>query len=187
MFSLSFTLQTTRYLLRSPKEADIPHIFSATRYAGFNDGMPWEPPEKEENCYPSMKRSIARWQAGTSYTFSIVKKGEDQLIGRIEIRKTDTSDIWSVGFWTHPSEQGQGLMSECLAEVLKFGFEELKAKEIEAAYATWNAASEKVLHKNGMKFVRFIEKGFEKRGKWVAENEVSLTLDTWKSLSQGPK
>ena len=184
MFALSFTLQTSRYLLRAPKEADIPHIFSATRYAGFNDGMQWEPPEKEEECYPSLKRSIARWQAGKSYTFTIVKKGEDKLLGRIEIRQTEAPNIWGVGFWTHPSMQKHGLMSECLSVVLKFGFEELKAKEITAAYATWNKASEKVLHNNGMEFVRHLEKGFEKRGKWVAENEVSISLAAWKSFTK---
>ncbi|AFY91752.1 hypothetical protein [Chamaesiphon minutus] len=38
-----FTIQTERCLLRRPSSDDIPH-FAATHFAGFNDGMQWEPP-----------------------------------------------------------------------------------------------------------------------------------------------
>jgi [ribosomal protein S5]-alanine N-acetyltransferase len=31
-----FTIETARCIMRCPSEDDIPHVFAATRFAGFN-------------------------------------------------------------------------------------------------------------------------------------------------------
>lgn len=173
-FPATFTLETSRYRLRQPNASDIPHIFSATRFPGFNDGMQWDPPRDISEMTAPLERSLIRWEKGESYTFTIVGKTDDTLLGRIEIRQTDQENVWNVGFWTHPTIQNQGLMSEALRAILQFGFQTLRATRIEAAYATWNLASEKVLHKNGFQFVRHLPRGFQKKGEWVAENEVAI-------------
>ena len=43
------TIHTENYRLRIPDESDIDFVFSATRYAGFNDGMQWEALKAEKN------------------------------------------------------------------------------------------------------------------------------------------
>jgi RimJ/RimL family protein N-acetyltransferase len=37
----------------------------------------------------------------------------------------------------------------------------------------WNKASEKILLKNGMVFVKYVEKGYFNNGQWVAVNILS--------------
>jgi len=64
-------------------------------------------------------------------------------------------------------------MTEAVESVLKFGFEELSAAEIEACHASWNEASKKVLLRCGMSWREHIPQGFKKRGKWVAEERLS--------------
>ncbi|MEL6255849.1 MAG: GNAT family protein [Bacteroidota bacterium] len=172
-------IETKRFLLRIPEESDIPHVFSATRYKGFNEGMQWDPPESIEELYAPLHRSHQKWEEEREFSFSIRDKERAEFIGRISIRPTEEEAVWNVGFWTHPRSQGKGVMTESLAAILKFGFERLQAEKIEAAYAIWNKASEKVLHRNGLTFVEYLEKGFQKRGEWVAENLVAIARTDW--------
>lgn len=177
----SYTLETTRFILRLPSIDDIPRIFSATRYEGFNDGMLWEPPKEEAELVEPLNNNINAWESGEGFSFSIVKKENSKLLGRLSIRQLDEEDVWDVGFWTHPDSQGQGVMTESLAAVIKFGFEKLSATKIEACHAIWNKASEKVLKANGLTFAKYIEKGFQKRGEWIDENLLVLTKEDWEN------
>ena len=175
----STILSTKNLRLRIPSRTDFPSIFSATRYEGFNDGMLWEPPESEADLVKPLESGILGWENGSGYGFTIEQKKTSKFLGRISIRKTKELDRWNIGFWTHPKHQGKGIMTEAVSAILAFGFNQLDAKIIEADYATWNIASEKVLQKNGFQFVEFLEQGFFKNGKWVAENKVAIKLEDW--------
>ena len=163
-------------------------MFSATRYEGFNDGMLWEPPEREEELVEPHRNSLEAWKDGRAYGFTIESKAPKDFIGRISIRKEKEEGVWNIGFWTHPLYQGQGYMSECALAVIDFGFTELKAQRIEAYYALWNKASERVLMKIGMSFIEHIPHGFLKKGRWIEENRLGISRQGWhllqKSLNQ---
>ncbi|MTB51962.1 GNAT family N-acetyltransferase [Lewinella sp. W8] len=176
----SFYLTTPRLRLRIPHAKDIPRVFSATRHAGFNDGMQWEPPTAIEELRAPHERGVLAWKNGEAYGFTVAGKTTDELLGRISIRPTEEKEVWNVGFWTHPEVQGQGIMSEALTAVLDFGFTQLRATRIEAAYATWNTASEKVLRRAGFHFVQRVEEGLFKHGAWVPENVVSISRSEWR-------
>lgn len=174
MIPLNYSIQTKRLRLRSREIEDNSMIFSATRFDGFNDGMPWDPPETEQELIPRVEHAKKLWRQGDSYTFVIEYK--NQSIGMISIRKTDTENIWSIGYFLHPNFQGQGFMTESVKAVIDFGIIELKAKIIEAQCAVWNMASEKVLISSGMKFTEKIPQGFMKKGFWVEENKYQILV-----------
>ncbi|MCZ6907390.1 MAG: hypothetical protein O7G28_08910 [Deltaproteobacteria bacterium] len=44
-------LMTIRCLLRCVTEDDLEHVWTATRYPGFNDGMRWNPPTSKAANY----------------------------------------------------------------------------------------------------------------------------------------
>lgn len=179
MLPLSYQLETNRLLLRIPNESDFPHIFSATRYKGFNDGMPWEPPKDMEELKKPLANTIYNWENGEDFSFSIDDKNSGEFLGRISIRKEDEYHVWNIGFWTHPKHQGKGIMTEACEAILDLGFNVLSAKRIEACHAIWNKASEKVLKKNGMEFKEYIAQGFMKNGAWVEENLLVIHLEEW--------
>ena len=174
-----FVIKSERLYLRIPDSSDFPHLFSATRYEGFNDGMLWEPPTQLSDLEEPLKRAINAWKTGDGYAFTIETITDKEFLGRISIRKTKLDEVYNIGFWIHPKLQGKGYASEAVAAILKFGFETLKAIRIEADYATWNKASEAVLNKNEFKFISFKEKGFQKKGKWIAENLVAINRSEW--------
>ena len=175
----SFTIESENLRLRIPSKADIPHIFSATRVVGFNDGMAWEAPKTIRELDAPLQRNIESWMIGKEFAFTIEHKKTSEFLGRISIRETTIEKVLNIGFFTHPNHQGKGIMTEAVKSVLHFGFTHLKAIRIEATYAIWNKGSEKVMHNNGMQFFKFIEKGLLKNGKWVAENAVAIDYEDW--------
>jgi ribosomal-protein-alanine N-acetyltransferase len=145
--------------------------------------MRWSPPATEEELLVPYEKNVSAWEAGTAYTFTIKVKDAAILVGRIAIR-CQGADCWDLGFWTHPDYQGQGYMTEAATAVLEFGFRTLSASKIEAAHATWNIASRRVLLKIGMRFARRVQHGFQKNGKWVAEDVLAITEIEWRKRTE---
>jgi len=183
LLSRDFTIETIRCRLRCVTESDIPHIFSASRYAGFTDGMLWEPPQHVQELYAPHLRTLTAWDDGVAYCFTIETKNDGIFIGRISLRY-DPQQIatWNLGFWTHPVLQRQGFMTEAATAILTFGFNYLHAARIEACHAVWNIASETVLTKIGLRFQRHIPQGYQKRGEWIAENLLALDRTEWELI-----
>lgn len=140
----------------------------------------WDPPEREEQLRRPYERNLAAWQDGSAYCFTIESRENGDFLGRITIRRED-GDAWGVGYWTSPAHQGQGFATEALRRVVEFGFRELGARRLSACYVVWNEASRRVLEKTGFRFSRHILEGFQKRGEWVAENEMVLTRQEWEN------
>jgi ribosomal-protein-alanine N-acetyltransferase len=177
--SPSIIIETERCKLRCTKKEDIPFIFSATRYKGFNDGMLWDAPKNEAELIETYKDSVTKaWHERQSYGLTICDKFNDEPLGRISIRK-DLDKVWFIGFWMHPEQQGKGYMSESVKAILELGFTTLGAERIEAFHALWNKKSENVLKAVGMNFIEYIPQGFMKKGEWVEENRLGITKGEW--------
>jgi ribosomal-protein-alanine N-acetyltransferase len=159
--------------------SDLSHVLSATTYQGFNDGMKWDAPKHQDELIEPFHKSARAWTDGSEFSFTIERKDSGVFLGRISIRKTEKDATWNVGFWTHPEHQGQGIMTEALKAIIDFGFIKLSANKIEACHALWNKPSEIVLKRNHMKFIRHLEKGFLKKGKWVEENLLCIERKDW--------
>lgn len=182
-YPTTFRLETDRCWLRHVSLEDIPHIFSASRYKGFNDGMRWNPPEKEDELITPYEYNVKAWQEDSAYCFTIEEKIDQTFIGRIAIRGGNEVDVWDLGFFTHPEHQGKGFMTEAVEAVIDFGFSRLGASRITAGYAIWNKASEALLKKNGMSFICHMPERFEKNGNWVEVNLLEISIDQWKRRS----
>lgn len=179
--ALDFVLETPHCRLRAPSEADIPHIFSASRVPGFTDGMLWEPPETPAELHGPLGRNLAAWRSGAAYTFT-VETSELVFVGRVALRQTTQDEVWNLGFWTHPEQQGKGYMSEAATAVLQFGFTHLGAERAEACHALWNRRSRRVLEKIGMTFAKHVPEGFQKNSVWVAEDCLGVSRSEWLNL-----
>ena len=123
------------------------------------------------------------WRAGHAFTFTIVLKATQHPVGRIDIRAEPQADVWSIGFWIHPEEWGQGFAVEAARAILEFGFSQLGAKAIRGAHATWNVQSKRVFEKVGMRFIGENPCGFEKNGKPIPEFEYAMAREERSNLS----
>jgi ribosomal-protein-alanine N-acetyltransferase len=175
----SFTISTKRCRLRIIADRDLPQVFSASRFPGFNDGMVWDPPEKEEDLREFQNKYLKGWKAGREYTFTIECITTSNFVGRISIRKKESPGTWDLGFWVHPSLQNNGYMSEVVPAVINFGFTRLNVELIQASHAIWNKASRAVIEKAGLRYSSSNPEGFLKHGQWVAVDVLSLSRSEW--------
>ncbi len=182
--ALDTCLKTPRCLLRCVSEDDLEHVWTATRYPGFNDGMRWNPPTSKAQIYGVIQRHPDMWAKGEEYVWTIRSSTDSSFIGRISIRPEQGEGVWSIGFWIHPEHWGQGFATEASRAIIDLGFERLGANKIEATHALWNVSSKRVMQKLGFKYVRDNPRGFEKNGQGVAEAEYEVDRNSWLYLRE---
>jgi RimJ/RimL family protein N-acetyltransferase/ketosteroid isomerase-like protein len=162
-------LESERCRLRLPAVEDRDLVWSATRVAGFNDGMQWDPPATLEQIDGFTQRSHDSWQAGTDFSFTVVTREGSAPIGRVGLHYLSPDGTWAVGYWIHPDHWGRGYAPEASRAAIEFAFRELGATRIILPHATWNDASRRVAEKLGFRLVRETPCGFLKNGKPVPE------------------
>lgn len=186
MIPLDLVLDTPRCALRAVSEEDVPFVWSATRFPGFNDGLRWNQPTDLQELIDACHTNLVAWKAGRAFTFTIVSKATRQPVGRIAIRSEPGEAAWSLGFWIHPRHWGKGFAVEAAGAIVEFGFSRLGATLIRAAHAAWNVRSRRVIEKLGMHLIRENPSGFTKNGKAIAEFEYALIKEAYYSSSPIP-
>ena len=88
----------------------------------------------------------------------------------------------TLGYWMGRDYAGKGLMTEAVGTVIPFALNTLGLHRIQAACLPDNAASRRVLEKNG-----FVEEGYAKHylqidGKWCDHVLFGLTRERYESL-----
>jgi ribosomal-protein-alanine N-acetyltransferase len=72
-----------------------------------------------------------------------------------------------IGYWLLDSYAGKGIMTEVVAEMVKFGLDELGLVRIFAPVLSHNKASGRVLEKNGFELEGTLRKFYNKKGKYI--------------------
>lgn len=180
MIPLDTTLDTARCILRAVSEDDVPFVWSATRFVGFNDGMRWDPPKDQQELVDVSRRNLDSWKRGQSFAFMLVSKADQAPLGRVVLHAGSSAGVWSIGFWIHPEQWGLGYAAEGAEAVIDFGFSRLGAMQIRGGHAIWNTQSRRVFEKLGMRFFGENPCGFEKNGKPVPELEYAVTREEHK-------
>jgi RimJ/RimL family protein N-acetyltransferase len=144
-------LETKRLILSQIKPADIADIVS---YAGnikiVENTRTMPHPYKEEDAISWMNMANQGFKNGDTYIFAIRFKDSQAFLGGIGLTLDKHNNRAELGYWLAEGFWNQGLTTEAVKAILKFGFEELKLNKIVAVYLTTNGASGKVMTKNGM-------------------------------------
>ena len=145
------SLETERLRLRELKATDIPLI---VKYAGnqniskttLNIPNPYE--EKDAIFWINMSQQ--GFKNKTQFTFGVELKMTNNLIGGTGLILNERFNRAEAGYWIAEPFWNNGYCSEVLKELLRFGFKELKLNKIFATHLLENAASGRVMEKNGM-------------------------------------
>jgi len=147
------TLETERLLLRPLEMRDTPimtALLNDRDITSMMDAYPFPYPESEA-------RAVVRWSQqapdeGKGYGCAIVRKADEQFVGAIFLKLYTT--VPEVGYWIGRPYWGQGYAVEAASRVLQYGFEVFKFNRMSAYCLLQNTASQRVLEKIGMKFLR---------------------------------
>jgi ribosomal-protein-alanine N-acetyltransferase len=147
-------LETERLILRKFTLDDADAMFSnwasdpeVAKY------MRWDAHKNIDETKNVLLKRIERYSSLSTYHWAIVLKDADMLIGNIVIMISNEYDMcgeaaYCIGrqYWS------QGVITEALKAVLKFGLTEVSFNRIEAYHSVNNIASGKVMKNAGMKY-----------------------------------
>ncbi|HEU4595476.1 MAG TPA: GNAT family N-acetyltransferase [Pyrinomonadaceae bacterium] len=144
-------LETERLTLRPPRMEDAAAIFeSYGRDEEVTRFLTFAPNQTLEQLEEFMRARLRKMEEGAAITWAITRRGDDTLIGMIELRlhgfKADVGYVLARRFW------GQGLMTEALRAVVDFAFTLPGMYRVWAVCDVENVGSARVMEKAGMSF-----------------------------------
>jgi [ribosomal protein S5]-alanine N-acetyltransferase len=114
------------------------------------------------------------------YTFALIHKQTNKLIGSCGLMRSDTNGPqYSFGYVLHKDWWRQGLASEATAELVRFGFGELRAHRLWAHVFVGNTGSEKLLQKLGFRYEGCALKAFFVRDTWHDLQTFAMLRSEW--------
>ncbi|MDI2588825.1 GNAT family N-acetyltransferase [Psychrobacillus sp. NEAU-3TGS] len=144
------TLETNRLILRKVSIDDAKDMYTYLSDQDVVKPMGLEPFETVEDVWDEIKWYQSIYEKGTGIRWGITLKDSNKVIGscgflnrhpkhyRTEIGYELSSDYW-----------GQGIASEALKAVSKYGFEHFQLERIEALIELTNIPSQKLVEKQG--------------------------------------
>ena len=177
-------LNTSNLILRKFRMDDMETFYirvggnkNVTKY------MLWEPHESAEESFKSIQKVLRRYEEGNTYTWAIALKGDDSIIGRIDLLRLDeATESCSFAYMISDAYWGRGFGTEALSVVLEFAFEKMEMQVILADHMCENGASGAVMRKVGMTYVQTYKAKYEKLGNVFDADEYKITCDEWRNL-----
>lgn len=143
-------LETKRTILRPFEESDAADLYEYARDPRVGPMAGWKPHESVEESL-----HVIRTVLSAPHTFAIVEKAAGKVIGSAGFtgRRHGESTVDEIGYALSPAYWGRGIMPEVVAELLRFGFEELWLYSIWCGHYADNDRSRRVIEKSGFTFV----------------------------------
>lgn len=173
-------LETERLILRTWSIDDIDDVHEYASNIENIGYMLWGPNTKEQSLQFIRQCIHDHEQIPiTNYTFAVVYKSDNKVIGGGNITADNEFTSAEVGWLIHRDYWRQGLGTELAHELLRFGFEDLKLHRITATCDSENYGSYKVMENNDMRREAHTIKSRNARGEWRDEFHYAMLSDEW--------
>lgn len=170
------TLHSERLILRQVVSDDAPVVLKGYSDTAVNQFMSvsyhsLEDVQIQLNWYNDL------FHQGSGYWWGICLKNTGEMIGNggfhLWNNKFNSAEL---GYWILPEFQGNGLASEAVQEMMKFGYNQMNLHRIEAIVEKGNISSSKMLGSLGFQL-----EGVRRECEWVDHKYISLEI--WSKLS----
>ena len=119
---------------------------------------PWEPVwPRDELTRSAFRRRVRHYQREAredlGYAFLIFRETDDRLLGGLTLSnvRRGVTQAAVLGYWLGLPFVRRGYMTEAVAAIVRFAFDELRLHRLEAATMPVNHASIRVLERNGFR------------------------------------
>ncbi len=159
MLTLNFapfpTLTTARLTLREPRPTDADALFVIRSNPALMEFIPRPIAQTPADAAALLTLMRDGQVQNEKINWAICRVGDDTLIGMIGyVRIYPDAHRAEIGYILHADYHGQGLMDEALAATIAYGFGAMNLHSIEAIIRPENAASRKLIERNG-----FVQEG----------------------------
>lgn len=172
-------LRTRRLLLRAYRNDDIPamiRLIGAREVAATTLRIPHPYTEQDAR---SFLRQIRDNESSTCFAICLLESGE--MCGGIGLNLEDVHDRAELGYWIGVPYWGHGYATEAAAEIVRYGFEELKLNRIFAHHMLENTSSGRILQKIGMTYEGRLHQHIRKWGRFVDVEIYGILAEQWKA------
>ena len=143
-----------RLSLRPLSEMDKEAIFFLRSDKTVNEFIDRKKPENLNDALKFIEDINVRISRGESIFWAISLKGKEELIGTVCLWNFSADNqVAELGYEMNPLFHKQGLMTEAINCVIKYGFERLELKAMEAFTNKNNLRSIRLLEKSGFTFL----------------------------------
>lgn len=156
LLDLPPSIETERLILRPPQAGDGPLFHAAvneslTELRQFLGALPWiacEPSAESAEIY--CRNAQANFVARKDLSLFVFERSSGQLVGGVGLHRT----VWAtpkteVGYWCRTSKLGRGYVSEAVATLTRFAFDQLGVVRVELITDEANHASRRVADRCG--------------------------------------
>jgi len=146
-------LETDRLILREMTSDDVGFYFRHFNNDKIVEGCCFPGPKTLEAAKEELERyCIKPFKENRGIRWGIVRKGGNELIGTCGYYDwIKTACRAEIGYDLDPAYWGQGIMTEALRAMLKYGFEKMGLNRIQAIIDSKNTRSLKLVHRLGFK------------------------------------
>lgn len=148
-------IESKRCILRKISIYDADDLFEYYKNEEILRYLPFSVHENLEETKRFIKNYFLRnYKSGRISHYAIVYKENNKVIGNIGFNNIRPSDkIGELGVCLNKNYWGNGIISEIVPHLIKFGFEDLGLNRITAIYFDGNLKSASVLEKSDLKYV----------------------------------
>lgn len=160
-------LRTSRLLLDTPRETDIPAVLEACTDPELLRWIPLPEPYTRESAEFFVRSYCPHGLASGSFTVWAVRAGDTlPLVGAVEVRRDESPGAASLGCWLTPAARGRGVMTEALNAVCAHALDPggLGFERLHWEYLPGNEASRRVAEAVGFDFTGAAPHDVEFRG-----------------------
>ncbi len=169
------TIDVNGYQLRTIKISDYLDMYAYGKKENVTKFLTWGPFDIEEEAKKSIKDIFyPRLKQGLPIGYAIVDQKNNKMIGTIDFHtKIKHKNGAEIGFVIDDEYWNQGIMTKCLCEMIKVGFDYLGYDVIHIKHLKENIASQKVIKKCGFKWIKSEPYLYEKK-KNVIQDELII-------------
>lgn len=161
-------LETPRLILRRLEIRDAPDLFDYSRDPQVAKHVLWDAQTSVSEARAYVRYMLRRYRAGEPASWGIEEKETGRVVGTIGYMWYQRdNNACEVGYSLARRRWNRGYMTEALAEVLRFSFEELGVHRVEAQHEVENAASGAVMRKCGMRKEGTLRGRLYNKGRYV--------------------
>jgi len=151
------TIETPRLTLRPFTLDDTKALYQILSVLDVLKYFPSSDPPDRERVQKLIQRQIDHWQEHGYGWWAVEPHADQQLIGWSGLQYLPDTDEIEIGFLLSKPYWGKGLATESAEEGLDFGFSTLGLQTIVGIVHPENIASQRVLEKIGLEFVKKAE------------------------------
>jgi len=128
-------LLSERLFFRAMRKSDYRDMYEYAKQNRVTEYLLWRPHPDEDYTYDYLEYVESRYKIGDFYDWALVLRDSGKMIGTCGFNYFDKiNNSAEIGYVLNPAYWNQGIATEAVKTVIRFGFVELDLNRIEARH-----------------------------------------------------